>query len=226
MVSLDRWLRTRYPVKSKSICTRKYALLSATIICICSTLICCHYLTPMFGDPDEKKYCDPKHKQYALYSKFMNDYWRIVYTCIQVIIPTLLMISFLVHMFYIIKKTKQQTNVRRKQQFIQHQMFVLTLTAIFVHVLTALPNGLYRILVTRHLVEYDDWHLFVVQTILSFIQSVNYASNFYLYCLTSPLFRREYLKIMCRKRVQRKVVPTVPLKSRRFCQSNSVSVKE
>ena len=48
-VSLDRWIRTRFPFKSGSICTPKKALMAVGILLIVEVPIHSHLLVPMFG---------------------------------------------------------------------------------------------------------------------------------------------------------------------------------
>ena len=48
-ISLDRWIRTRFPYKSGSLCTPKKALLTVGLILILDVGLNAHMLTPMFG---------------------------------------------------------------------------------------------------------------------------------------------------------------------------------
>jgi hypothetical protein len=48
-ISFDRWIRTRFPYKSGSLCTPKKALLVVFVILILDIGLNSHILTPMFG---------------------------------------------------------------------------------------------------------------------------------------------------------------------------------
>jgi hypothetical protein len=49
IVSIDRWIRTRFPYKSSWICTPKKALLAVAVLLVIDTVLHSHLLTPMFG---------------------------------------------------------------------------------------------------------------------------------------------------------------------------------
>lgn len=48
-ISIDRWLRVRFPFKSSAICIPKYALIAVGALIILDILFHSHILTPMFG---------------------------------------------------------------------------------------------------------------------------------------------------------------------------------
>jgi hypothetical protein len=49
IISIDRWIRTRFPHKSKTICTPKKALIAVSILIVCDIAILSPMLTPLFG---------------------------------------------------------------------------------------------------------------------------------------------------------------------------------
>ena len=49
IVSLDRWIRTRFPFKSNRICTPKKALLAVGVLLVIDIGLHSHMLTPMSG---------------------------------------------------------------------------------------------------------------------------------------------------------------------------------
>ena len=49
IVSLDRWIRTRFPFKSNRICTPKKALLAVGVLLMIDIGLHSHILTPLFG---------------------------------------------------------------------------------------------------------------------------------------------------------------------------------
>ncbi len=48
-ISVDRWIRTRFPYKSGSLCTPKKALLVVGVLLIIDVGIHAHILTPLYG---------------------------------------------------------------------------------------------------------------------------------------------------------------------------------
>jgi len=49
VISMDRWIRTRFPYKSLSLCTPKYALLVVSILLVIISGLHVPFLTPLFG---------------------------------------------------------------------------------------------------------------------------------------------------------------------------------
>jgi len=48
-ISVDRWIRTRFPYKSGSLCTPKKALIVVGVLLIIDVGVHSHMLTPLFG---------------------------------------------------------------------------------------------------------------------------------------------------------------------------------
>ena len=48
-ISVDRWVRTRFPYKSASLCTPKHALLVVGVLLVIDVGIHAHILTPLYG---------------------------------------------------------------------------------------------------------------------------------------------------------------------------------
>ena len=48
-ISIDRWIRTRFPYKSSALCTPKKALIVVGILLVLDTGIHAHMLTPLYG---------------------------------------------------------------------------------------------------------------------------------------------------------------------------------
>jgi hypothetical protein len=49
IISIDRWIRTRFPFKSGSICTPKKALIAVAVLLVLDIALHSHMLTPLFG---------------------------------------------------------------------------------------------------------------------------------------------------------------------------------
>lgn len=89
-----------------------------------------------------------------------------------------------------------QSNQRQNQ--LQKQMFILMFVSICVFFLTNLPLTLYKIIASQlsKNLEAEAITLSINWTALGWIQSLNYAVNFYVHCLTSTLFRKEFCEQM------------------------------
>ncbi|CAF0909428.1 unnamed protein product [Didymodactylos carnosus] len=224
LVSVDRWIRTRFPWKSKKYCALKYLLVCVLIVTVFSTGLCSHLLTPMFGDSKITQLC-VGNTAYPTYFAFFGNVWAYLFPVAQGIVPSLLMLAFLVDMFTKIKSRKRQLQPQgerrsRRQIYVQREMFILMLGSIFIFFLTTVPYAIYNILLARHLLNQSTLTRSELPAILSFILAVNYAINFFLHCLTSQLFRRQFLSSLCPTFINfhRRIFPT------NFTQTNTQSM--
>lgn len=81
-ISIDRWIRTRFPYKSRTICTRKKALIAVTVIIICDIIIHSPMLTSLFGmllPGVAVVACGPNVTQ-----KFYLNFYYFIWTILQV----------------------------------------------------------------------------------------------------------------------------------------------
>jgi len=58
-ISIDRWVRIRYPFQVKKLCTRKRVLCGAFIILTCAIVFNSHLLLPSFGSLSGTNICGP-----------------------------------------------------------------------------------------------------------------------------------------------------------------------
>ncbi|CAF1098929.1 unnamed protein product [Didymodactylos carnosus] len=176
--------------------------------------------------------CAPNnvHRVYPYYD-FYTKYWQIIRALISIIIPAILMVLALGDMFVNIYKRRrsllgQRTNegltvhsIRntltmnnimdttkiKQSSFIQKQMFILMLSSIIVFLVTTLPMATYYIIVYQPAVSLDRsiTNVVLMLCLFTFTLNINYAINFYIHCLTSKLFRKEFISIMFRKHATR-----------------------
>ncbi|CAF1185345.1 unnamed protein product [Adineta ricciae] len=220
VISLDRWIRTRFPYKSSVICTQKKALLAVAIILILDIGIHAVMLTPLVGTiyPGVALLaCGPATWDY-LYFYYIT--WTVIQVFINCLVPVIVMLFFLIDMFIRIRAQKrnagQQIEVQsrgrisnpavRRNNRLQTQLFVMMLSSIAIFLATNLPVAVYRTVFPRQVLnipitEYSS--VAKLSAIFQVIWSVNYTINFYIHCLTSTLFRREFRKCfgsLCRSR--------------------------
>jgi hypothetical protein len=72
-ISIDRWLRIRFPFQVKKLCTRKRVLFGALIILICASTLNSHLLLPSFGNLSGTNICGP------IVSTFYSTFFRQVF---------------------------------------------------------------------------------------------------------------------------------------------------
>ncbi|CAF4631289.1 unnamed protein product, partial [Rotaria sp. Silwood2] len=152
IVSIDRWIRTRFPFKSGSICTPKKALIAIFTTCLAPA-------------------------------------------CIMLIILIDIFINVRVRKRTIIQPfqfTHGDRNMKR-QKSLQKQMFILMFGSVCIFLITSLPSGIYKIQSPRQGTEtITVLQLVCIGTSLQWFQSLFYATSFYIHCLSSTLFRKEF----------------------------------
>ncbi|CAF0992218.1 unnamed protein product [Adineta ricciae] len=204
-ISVDRWIRARFPYKSGSLCTPKKALIVVGVILLIDVGLYAQVLTPLFGmllPGFSIIACGPNIFNTS-YLVFYLLYWTIVQILVVSLIPATLMILLLIDIYINVQARKKaviqpnnishETNKSRQQKTLQRQMFVLMLTSITIFLLTTLPVAIYKILSPRQ--SNVSSSIIAVASIwvgLGWFQTLNYAVNFYSHCLTSTLFRKEF----------------------------------
>lgn len=82
IISIDRWIRTRFPHKSRTLCTPKRALIAVIILLILDIAIHSHMISPLFGmllPGVALVACGPNVKK-----KFYLDFYYFIWTIMQV----------------------------------------------------------------------------------------------------------------------------------------------
>jgi hypothetical protein len=88
---------------------------------------------------------------------------------------------------------------------IERQMSLMMLSCVIVFICTTVPVTIYLILLEQVIVDYpnfarDNAYYVFIFRMLRALMYVHFACNFYLYCLTSRIFRGEFLQtITCRR---------------------------
>ncbi|CAF0805501.1 unnamed protein product [Rotaria sordida] len=209
IISIDRWIRTRFPHKSARLCTPKKALIAVVIVIFVDAIIHSPMLTPFFGMllPGVAIIaCGPNVKQ-KLYLNFYYYTWTIIQIFINCLIPGLLMLLVLLDMFINIRVRKRalsqqiqfQNQTINRNRFFQKELFLLMLSSIIIFLTTTLPIATFRIIfpkqvLTMKVEEYGS--VMSISAGLTCFWSFNYAINFYIHCLTSKLFRKEFIELI------------------------------
>jgi len=199
-ITTDRWIRVRFPFKSKQICTLRNALISTIIIIILCAGFNAHILGPYYGQlpAGVMTVCGPNPSNRA-YDTFVRQIWPTIFSCIQTVIPVILLIILSIDTFRRLSRQRQIQNthrVRRRTQ-LDNQILLIMLATITLFVATTLPLGLFNILLTPVLSgPLNQTQLLELSSILTFIAAINYTFDFYIHCLTSRLFRQEFLYIL------------------------------
>ncbi|CAF3430627.1 unnamed protein product [Rotaria sp. Silwood1] len=209
IISIDRWIRARFPYKSITLCTPKKALIVVVILVFFDAIIHSPMLTPLFGmllPGVAIVACGPNVKQ-KIYLNFYYYIWTIVQIFINCLIPVVLMLLILLDMFINIRVRKRalsqqikfQNQTRNRSRSFQKELFLLMLSSIIIFLTTTLPIATYRIVfpkqvLTMKVEEYGS--VMSISAGLTCFWSFNYAINFYIHCLTSKLFRKEFRELI------------------------------
>ncbi|CAF2626378.1 unnamed protein product [Rotaria sp. Silwood2] len=207
IVSVDRWIRTRFPFKAGSMCTPKKALIAVAVVLVVNMALYSHILFPMFGTliPGfSRAACGPK-LIYTSYSEFYLLQWGIIQIFTGCLVPAITMFTILIDISISIRVRKRmiiqpihisrEDNNMKRQQDLQKQMFILMFASICIFLITSLPLAIYKIIsVRQENLSLAVFHMVIILTALTWFQSLFYAVNFYFHCLGSTLFRNEFKK--------------------------------
>ncbi|CAF1021296.1 unnamed protein product [Rotaria sordida] len=205
LISCDRWIRSQFPIKAQRFCTPRTAIYSIIIALIFDCILHIHIITPMFGQtaPGVTTICGADNR-YPIYSYFYTEIWPIISLLTITVIPAICMLFFLIAITINVQTSRnriipiQQTNLNRHEQrrarFLQRQMFILMFVTLMVFFLTTFPVALMRFILSNSNIQQSFSFSLLLLSILEVITLSNYSLNFYLHCLTSKLFRKEFFK--------------------------------
>ena len=164
------------------------------------------FLTALFGPTGsvESGVCGGNTK-FPAYVIFYQQYWPLLTTILVTVLPALMMIIFLLAIFLQIRTRQNrvlpQTSItenpreKRRNRFIHRQMFIMMLMTIALFFVTTLPEALFRFLIGTMKIPLPYSLSLLLTAIFGMISTLNYALNFYLHCLTSRLYRKEFFAV-------------------------------
>ena len=228
-LALDRYLRTKYPLGSKTTCTPR----NASIMVLIFFLILCgingHYFSPGIGQERSenrtKAHCLENREQYPNYYYFYKIIWPKVDAIIFCFLPACVMIFCNVNIIYLLKRQRhhiENSNYEPKKSIrhyptrfhggslskkgnlthrkaIERQMSWMMFACVIVFLCTTVPVTVYLILLEQviiknpHFARNNVFFLFIFR-MLRALMYIHFGSNFYLYCLTSRIFRTEFVQ--------------------------------
>ncbi|CAF4254849.1 unnamed protein product [Rotaria sp. Silwood2] len=206
-ITIDRWLRVQFPFRVKELCTTKRVLIGAFIILMFSVTLNSHLLLPSLGVVPGAIACAPGPMSNPTYQYFYMEIWPFLITSLQIILPTILLLIFSIKIFLELRRQQQkkhQLKQGHRRTFLDRQILIIMLTSIFLFFVTQIPLSLFYILMSSVLRnELGLEQLLQLNTIVTFVASINYAASFYIHCLSSRLFREECFNVIHCKRHQR-----------------------
>jgi hypothetical protein len=111
----------------------------------------------------------------------MLQIWSILFTCLQTILPTIVLLIVTIDIFIRLrsqqqKKQKLKQSGGRRRAFLDRQMLIIMLTSIFLFFSTQIPLSLFNILLSPVLQsQLTMTQALDLTAIFNFIASINFA---------------------------------------------------
>ena len=204
LVSVQRALVVLFPFKAKVIATRKKSYASLIVLLLS---IMTYNLYSIFTAKLETYENNGRVEGVCMYGAYVGDfdgkYWGVISLIMTLILPfgTLLIANVII----IIKVIQAKVKRSRLQSTDHDQGHVtkMTTTLVCVSVIFLILNTPYAtVYYLMSTPDYTDLKYAVIFSILgqcaNFLQALNSAINFALYCLTGPAFRKEIKAMFCR----------------------------
>ncbi|CAF0984705.1 unnamed protein product [Adineta steineri] len=208
-VTIDRWLRTRFPFKANKWCSHKNVIIVTICIIIIGIGLHSHMLSAqLFGKffPGVATVACGPVQLWAPYTLFFFVQWPFIQVFFVCLIPVTLMLLGSIDIHRTIQKTKsriQTVAMNQPQQLRQarlhRQMLILMISSIMIFFVTTLPVSIRQIVAAYAIfanTAINENEIVNDTAILTILLSFNYAINFYVHCLTSKLFRDEFIKFI------------------------------
>jgi hypothetical protein len=233
-LAFDRYLRTKFPLDSKILCTPRNAWITILVFFLILCGINGHYFSPGIGQERGENrttaHCLENREQYPNYYYFYKIIWPKIDAVIFCFLPACVMITCNMNIIYLLKRQRhhiensnnddnQIINIQptlgavtptKKTNFthrkaIERQMSLMMAACVIVFLCTTVPVTLYLILLEHviiknpNLARNNAFFIFIFRMLRALMYS-HFGSNFYLYCLTSRIFRTEFIEtITCRR---------------------------
>ena len=206
-IAIDRFLRSEFPLRARTFCTRKKTLILILIILLVLILYWSFYL---FLFPNQNS----SHKF------FINNISIPLRSVLFCFLPIILMILANIRMIYnirqahnrindvaqnnepyrssaIVSSTISGANNVRRILAVDRMLVYMLVSNILTFILTQIPFHIYSI-IRYHIETFDDETHALIQAFLLIWSSIYFGIAFYLYCLASTLFRKKFIRIMKR----------------------------
>jgi hypothetical protein len=213
-ISFDRFLSVYFPQSTKKMLNSSKSCIKRVILIIfLSSIINLHYLIIIKAPEDSISVCIVI--KYGINELWYENTWQVLYTILHSIVPSILLITSNILIIHKSAKSKSNLNCGRLNTINEHQkkttkMNITVFTICFSFVILTLPANIYVIATFRDLSIFDDYaeevenfeyllkrnnllSLLLTRRVLEQLMNFNHAINFFLYVLTSNLFRREFI---------------------------------
>jgi len=238
-LAFDRYLRTKLPLGSKTLCTPRNASIMILVFFLTLCGINAHYFSPGIGEERggnrTTAHCLENREAYPNYFYFYKMIWPTIDMVVFCFLPAFIMILCNVKIVWLLKRqrhhlentsndgsdtTKSSINSYqalngvasiKKSNFthrkaIERQMSLMMAACVLVFLCTTVPvtislSLLERVIVKKPNFARDNGFLLFIFRMLRVLMYVHSGSNFYLYCLTSRIFRAEFIQTITWRKV-------------------------
>lgn len=217
-ISMDRFLSVFYPQWSKKYLSSKSCIIRIFIIVMIAIIINIHYVV-LIETPDSNTLdCFVMKDDLSIF--WYEKVWPTIFAIIACIIPSILLIIFNILIIYKSKKSKQNlsktTNHQSNNQDSQNskKMNMTVFAICFSFLVLTLPYNIFNIITIEQVTLGGDYNnstmddveyqkirseileVILLQRIFNRLENVIYSINFFLYILTSNLFRHEFFELI------------------------------
>ncbi|CAF1265201.1 unnamed protein product [Adineta steineri] len=221
-VSLDRFLRSEYPMKSRLWCTKKNVIKLFAIYCFFSVTFYTFFFDPLNIFNDQGQCSFPIPSTFRLFALNILPPIRFIIICV---LPVIIMVGCGGRMLYNIQQSKKRviqqpaktkvdiatiippsskgSNVteetRKERANIDYMLLLMVLANVAAYIITQIPFNVYTLYYGYE--TSDDYTVYsLMRAFLLMWSSVYFGIGFYLFCITSPQFRKQFItkiKTLC-----------------------------
>ena len=238
-LAVDRYLRTKLPLASRTICTPRNTCKVIFVFVILLSIINGHYFSPAIGQEQSENrstaHCLENQEDYPNYFYFHKIIWPKIDMMVFCFLPACIMILCNINIIYLVKRQRYslESNVdlsfendlslyrTSSRSFTEHrkalerQMSLMMIACVIVFILTSVPVTIYLIFLENVVSENPDFprdnaFCVLIFRVLRAWMYLHFSLNFYLQCLTSRIFRAEFLRTITCQSSKPEPIPLHP----------------
>ncbi|CAF0867373.1 unnamed protein product [Adineta ricciae] len=226
-ISLDRYIKVKFPVKSRDYCTQKLAIIVSCVLTFVLVLKNLHFTTKFIGNfaADASEHCGPNPK-YPTYMSFFQNVWPWIDLAIFALLPFILITSCNIFIIYNLYKRRVQLGHRNLDRSVVKFLLISSISFIICNFPVSITIVLYPYISSNYGKKQSYDEIAFAFDILRLPSYISLAFNFYLYYYSSSLFRRQAMLLFhrlfrIRSRVDQNQTPAV----QRICQEQNNSIE-
>ncbi|CAF0729731.1 unnamed protein product [Rotaria sp. Silwood1] len=233
-VSMDRFIRSEYPIQSRIWCTTKIVVKLLIIYCLFSMLLYAFFFHPL-NVLDSDDHCSfPYDDIFRRIALNIMPPIRFILICV---IPSIVMVGCGGRMLYNIRQAKQRiiqqttphhapvatitipTSIQNKRNdenrrqitTFDRMLLLMVLANVIAYIITQIPFSIYTLYYGYEALDSFTFYA-LMRAFLLMWSSVYFGIGFYLFCITSSQFRKQFLRkiknlCICYRPLQHRAAP-------------------